>query len=180
MTTSGLSKARLERLSQGMAGFVERREMPGLVALVSRGDETFVAVHGALDFDGATPMQRDSIFRIASLTKPLTAVAAMLLVEDCRIHLDDAIDPWLPELANRQVLRSLASALDDTVPAERPITLRDLLTYRMGFGSVMAAPGTYPIQQQIRELHIGGDGPPRPSEAPALDEWLRVFICVAQ
>src|SRR6185369_5209082 len=118
-------------------------------------------------------MRRDTIFRIASLTKPVTAVAAMILVEECRIRLDDSIEPWLPELAGRRVLRSIAAELGDTVPARRAITLRDLLTYRMGFGSVMAMPGTYPIQEPIRALGIGGDGPPKPALAPPTDEWLR-------
>ena len=80
-------------------------------------------------------MKRDAIFRIASLSKPITAVAAMMLVEDCKLRLDDSIEPWLPELANRRVLRSMTSEIDDTVPAHRPLTVRDLLTYRMGFGS---------------------------------------------
>lgn len=87
-------------------------------------------------------MQRDTIFRIASITKPITTVAAMILVEECKLCLDDSVDPWLPELAHRRVLNSLSSELDDTVPASRAITVRDLLTYCMGFGSVMAAPGT--------------------------------------
>lgn len=118
-------------------------------------------------------MKRDTIFRIASITKPVTAVAAMILVEDCKLRLDDSIEPWLPELANRRVLKSLSSELDDTVPARRAITLRDLLIYRIGFGSVMAQAGTYPIQKWIREYRIGGDGPALPSDAPGMDEWLR-------
>ena len=68
---------------------------------------------------------------------------------------------------------SIASEPDDTVPARRAITVRDVLTYRMGFGSVLAVPDTYPIQKLIRQYRIGGDGPPRPSEAPATDEWIR-------
>jgi CubicO group peptidase (beta-lactamase class C family) len=88
------------------------------------------------------------------------------------MRLDDSIEPWLPELANRRVMKSLSS-LEDTVPAERPITVRDLLTYRMGFGSVMAMPDTYPIQKLIREHGIGGDGPPLPAQAPMTDEWLK-------
>ena len=119
------------------------------------------------------PMQRDTIFRIASLTKPITAVAAMILVEECRLRLDESIEAWLPELSNRRVLRSLSSQLDDTVPAGRAITVRDLLTFRMGFGSVMARPDTYPIQKWIREYRIGGDGPPLPAQAPGTAEWLR-------
>jgi CubicO group peptidase (beta-lactamase class C family) len=156
-----------------LAGYVDREELPGLVALVSRGGDVHVEVLGTLAFGEAAPMERDAIFRIASITKPITAVAAMILVEECRLRLDESIEPWLPELAGRRVLRSLSSEPDDTVPAERAITLRDLLTYRMGFGSVMAMPGTYPIQRLIREYRIGGDGPMLPTESPGMDEWLR-------
>ena len=152
---------------------LNRNEMPGLVALVSHHHDVHVETLGTLAFDSPAPMKRDTIFRIASITKLATAVAAMMLVEECRIRLDDSIEPWLPELANRRVLKSISSQLDDTVPARRAITLRDLLTFRMGFGSVMAMRDTYPIQKAIREYRIGGDGPPRPSQAPAMDEWLR-------
>ena len=97
----------------------------------------------------------------------------MILVEECKLRLDDSIEPWLPELANRRVLKSIFSDLDDTVPALRTITVRDLLTYRMGFGSVMAMPNTYPIQKLIRDYRIGGDGPMLPSQAPGAEEWLQ-------
>jgi CubicO group peptidase (beta-lactamase class C family) len=170
---TGLSKSGLERLHRLLSQHVERKHMPGLLALVSHKDDVQVEVIGRLKFDAATPMRRDSIFRIASLTKPLTAVAAMILIEECRMRLDDSIESWLPELSNRRVLKSLASPLDDTVPARRAITVRDLLTYRMGFGSVMAAPNTYPIQKPIREYRIGGDGPMLPSQAPTMEEWLQ-------
>jgi CubicO group peptidase (beta-lactamase class C family) len=156
-----------------LSGYVERQEMPGLVALVSHHDDVHVEVLGTLAFGDPAPMKRDTIFRIASITKPITAVAAMILVEECKIRLDDSIEPWLPELANRRVLKSISSDLDDTVPALRAITLRDLLTYSMGFGSVMAMPDTYPIQKLIREYHIGGDGPQPPTYAPGMDEWLQ-------
>lgn len=173
MTTERLSKSGLDRMHRVLEGHVERREMPGLVALVSRGDDVHIETIGSLDFDNQAPMRRDTIFRIASLSKLVTAVATMILVEDCRLRLDDPINPWLPEMANRRVLKSIESDLDDTVPANRPITVRDLLTYRMGFGSVMAMPGTYPIQRKIRDLRLGGDGPGLPSQSPSMDEWLR-------
>lgn len=118
-------------------------------------------------------MRRDTIFRIASITKIVVAVATMVLIEDCKLRLDDSIEPWLPELANRRVLKSLASDIDDTVPALRAITVRDMLAYRMGFGSVMAMPNTYPIQRYIREYRLGGDGPPRPTDSPAMNDWLQ-------
>jgi CubicO group peptidase (beta-lactamase class C family) len=173
MGTTGLSKPRLERMRQVLSGFIERQEMPGLVALVSRHDDVHVETLGTLALDDPSPMKSDTIFRIASITKVITAVAAMILVEECKIRLDDSIEPWLPELANRRVLKSIASPVDDTVPAERAITLRDLLTYRMGFGSIMAMPGTYPIQKLIREYRIGGDGPWLPAQLPQAEEWLQ-------
>jgi CubicO group peptidase (beta-lactamase class C family) len=118
-------------------------------------------------------MKRDTIFRVASITKPITAVAAMILVEECKLRLDESIETWLPELANRRVLKSISSQLDDTVPALRAITLRDLFTYRMGFGSVMAMPDRCPIQKLIREYRIGGDHPMLPSQSPATEQWLQ-------
>ncbi|MDB4906135.1 MAG: beta-lactamase [Gemmatimonadetes bacterium] len=169
---TGLSKSRLERLHHVLAAHVERRDLPGLVALVSCRDDVHVETLGTLALDNPAPMQRDSIFRIASLSKPITAVAAMMLIEDCRIRLDDSIERWIPELANRHVLRTMASELDDTVPARRAITLRDLLTFRMGFGSVMAMPGTHPMQDAVREHRIGGDGPPLPASGPTTEQWI--------
>jgi CubicO group peptidase (beta-lactamase class C family) len=173
MGTAGLSKSRLERLHRVLAGYAERKDVPGLVALVSRHDEVYMETLGVQSLGQPAPMKHDTIFRIASLTKPVTAVAAMILVEECRIRLDDSIEPWLPELANRRVLKSIASEIHDTVPARRAITLRDVLTYRMGFGSVMAMPNTYPIQKLIAKHRIGGDGPPLPTQAPRLEDWLR-------
>jgi len=173
MKTPGLSKPRLARMHEVLSGHVERKEMPGLVALVSHNDDVHVETLGTLAFGAPAAMGRDTIFRIASLSKLVTAAAAMMLVEECRLRLDDAIDAWLPELANRRVLKSIASQIDDTVPARRAITLRDLLTYRMGFGSVMAMPDTHPIQKLIREYKIGGDGPPKPALGPGTEAWLK-------
>lgn len=136
-----------------MAGYVDRAEVPGMVTAVSRRGEVHVEALGTKAFGGGT-MRRDTLFRIASMTKPITAAAAMLLVEECALRLDDPVDPWLPELADRRVLRRLDSPLDDTVPARRPITLRDLLTLRPGIGAVMAPPGTYPIQQAMEDAGI--------------------------
>jgi CubicO group peptidase (beta-lactamase class C family) len=173
MNMAGFSRAGIERMHQVLSEYVDRKEMPGLVALVSHHDDVHVETLGTMSFSDPAPMKRDTIFRIASITKPITAVAAMILVEECKLRLDDSIEPWLPELASRRVLKSISSDLDDTVPAIRAITLRDLLTYRMGFGSVMAMPNTYPIQKLIREYRVGGDGPMLPSQAPGLDEWLQ-------
>src|SRR5438874_3639376 len=120
----------------------------------------------------AAPIRRDTLFRISSMSKPITAVATMILVEECKLRLDEPVDRWLPELAGRQVLKRLDGQLDDTVPANRPTTVRDLLTFRMGFGQMMALPDAYPILKAANEQQIGM-GPPSPSMMPAPDEWIR-------
>src|SRR5205085_2050275 len=123
--------------------------------------ETHVDAIGSLAFGGA-PVGRDSIFRISSMSKPITAAATMILVEECKLRLDEPVDRLLPELADRQVLQQLDGPLDDTLPAQRPITVRDLLTFRMGFGIIMAPPDLYPIQRAVSELQLG-QGPPAPA-----------------
>jgi len=171
MSASGLSAARLARMHDVMAGYVERGEVPGIVTAVSRRGDAHVDAIGTKAVGGGAPVARDTIFRIASMTKPIIAVATLILVEECVLRLDEPVDRLLPELAGRRVLRALAAALDDTVPAQRPITVRDLLTFRMGFGIVMAPPDTYPIQRAMTELLLG-QGPPGASTPPP-DEWLR-------
>ncbi len=157
MSNGGLSEARLGRMHDVMAGHVER------------GDVQVDAI-GTQAVGGSDPMRRDTIFRIASMTKPIAAVAAMILVEECELRLDDPVDPLLPELADRKVLKRLNGPLDDTVPANRPITLRDLLTLRLGIGAVMAPPGQYPIQKAMDET---GLAPGRDSPSLPPDEWMR-------
>ena len=171
MSASGLSAARLARMHDVMAGYVERGEVPGIVTAVSRRGDAHVDAIGTKAVGGGAPVARDTIFRIASMTKPIIAVATLILVEECVLRLDEPVDRLLPELAGRRVLRALDAALDDTVPAQRPITVRDLLTFRMGFGIVMAPPDTYPIQRAMTELLLG-QGPPGASTPPP-DEWLR-------
>ena len=170
-SVGGLSKARLGRMHDIMAGHVDSGHLPGLVALVSRHGEVHVDVIGKAAFSGA-PMRRDTIFRITSMTKPVTAAAAMILVEECKLRLDDPVDRWLPELADRKVLRAIDANLDDTVPAKRAITLRDLLTFRLGLGMIMVFPDRYPIQKAIAEAGFA-PGPVFPSFAP--DELMRRY-----
>ena len=170
--SSGFSKTRLGRMHKIMSGYVERGEIPGMVTLVSRRGETNVDVLGTTSANGKDPIRRDTIFRIASLSKPVTAVGAMILVDECKLRLDEPVDRLLPELANRKVLKRLDGPLDETVPANRPITLRDLLTFRWGFGLILAPPDAYPIAKAAAESQIGM-GPPMPATMPAPDEWLR-------
>ncbi len=173
MTSNQLNETRVADLHGTMTGHVERGDIPGIVTLIGRGDEMCIDAIGVQTVDGKEAMRGDTLFRIASLTKPITAAATMMLVDDGKLRLDDAVERWLPELAKRKVLRRIDAPLDDTVPAQRAITLRDLLTFCFGFGSVMAMPGTHPIQQPIRDGHLGGDGPPHPSLTPDADEWMR-------
>jgi CubicO group peptidase (beta-lactamase class C family) len=170
---SGLSKARLQRMHDIMAGHVERGLAPGIVTLMARRGEMHVDVIGTRALDSDDPMRRDTIFRITSMTKPIAAVAAMILVEECKLRLDEPVDRFLPELADRRALKRLDGPLDETVPAQRPISLRDLLTFRSGYGMVWGAPDKFPILKAIADLGIIGFGPPDPATPHGSDEWLK-------
>lgn len=172
MKSGALSKAGLDRMHEVMTGYIERDEIPGIVTLVSQRGEVHIDALGRMAAGSKNPVQRDTIFRIASMTKPITAVATMILVEECKLRLDEPVHRLLPELADRQVLKRLDSPLDDTVRSKRPITVRDLLTFRLGWGIVMAPPDTYPIQKAMSEQLLG-QGPPSPLTPPAPDEWIR-------
>jgi CubicO group peptidase (beta-lactamase class C family) len=151
---SGLSPARLTRMRDALRRHVDAGRLPGLVAAISRRGIEHLDAIGTLAFDRPEPMQPDTIFRLASVTKPITAVAAMILVEECKLRLDDPVDPFLPELANRKVLRRIDSELDDTVPAKRPITARDLLTFRSGYGEVAFLSPACPLQRALIEARL--------------------------
>ena len=124
----------MSKLRDILQTHVSNGSVPGAVGLIARGDQVEVQAAGSADVDGTSPMARDSIFRIASITKPIIAAAVMMLVEDGRIALDDPVGRWLPELASPVVVRTPASPVDDVVPAARPITVADLLTFRAGYG----------------------------------------------
>ena len=142
--------------------------MPGAVGLVARGDRVDVQAVGSVDSAGTSPMARDSIFRIASITKPLTAAAVMMLVDDGGLALDDPVEPWLPELASPTVVRTPAGPVDDVVPAARPITVHDLLSFRAGYGfpSDFTLPAVGLLFSELRQ------GPPQPQLVAAPDAWM--------
>jgi CubicO group peptidase (beta-lactamase class C family) len=148
--------------------YVSNGSVPGVVGLMARGDRVEVAAAGSADVDGTSPMARDSIFRVASITKPITAAAVMMLVEDGRIALEDPVKEWLPELASPAVVRTPASPLDDVVPAVRPITVADLLTFRAGYGfpSDFSLPAVRLLVSELKQ------GPPQPQLVVAPDEWM--------
>ena len=154
------NQVRLDRMHGAMRRHVESGYTPGLITLVHHQGREHVDAMGTMAFDSTVPMRRNTIFRLASMTKPITAVGAMILVEECKVRLDDPIDEWLPELRDRRVLRTLESPLDDTVPANRPITLRDLLTFRAGYGEVGFLSPASPFQKAMAEARL------------PLTEWL--------
>jgi CubicO group peptidase (beta-lactamase class C family) len=156
-------------MHSAMAAHVERGDLPGAVTLLSRGGEVRADAVGTMAFGSSAPMRRETIFRIASMTKPVAGVAAMMLVEEGKLRLDEPVDRLLPELANRRVLKRLDGPVDDTVPANRPILVSDLLTLRMGMGAIMA-PGEYPIVQAMMAKGVAV-GPWLP-KAPSPDAWI--------
>jgi len=168
--TSGLSKTRLERLHDVLAGYVEAGTTPGIVSLVARRGEAHIETLGTKTI-GGEPVRRDTIFRIASMTKPVTAVAAMILAEECVVRLEDPVERWLPELADRRVVKRVDGPIDDTVPADRSITVRDLLNFQMGFGGLFGPPRMYPIVDAANEIGIGMSPPGTPMPKP--DEYIR-------
>jgi CubicO group peptidase (beta-lactamase class C family) len=164
----------LERIAEVAASHVGPDKIPGLVALVCREEQVHVEALGSLSI-GGPPIRRDSMFRIASTSKPVTGAAIMALVDEGDIRLDDSVDKWLPELAGQRVLGRMDGPLDDTIPAERPITARDLLTFTFGFGMVVEmfmAPEPWPVVKAATDLRLGTLGPPNPDEQPDPDTWI--------
>src|SRR3954468_21299477 len=116
---SAFDPGRLQRLRDAMAAHVDGGAVGGVAWLAARGDDVEVGASGVLTRGEGAPVRRGSIFRIASMTKPMTAVAALILVEECRLRLDDPIDDLLPELANRRVLVDPRGPIDgETVRAQ--------------------------------------------------------------
>ncbi|MBV8162049.1 MAG: beta-lactamase family protein [Acidimicrobiia bacterium] len=164
---------RLQRLGEVMGGHVLADAVGGVAWLAACGDDLEVGVAGSLSRGQPVPVDRDTIFRISSMTKPIVAVGALVLVEECRLRLEDPVDGLLPELADRKVLVDGRGPLDGaTVPARRPITVHDVLTFRLGLGMDFQAPWPQPLLEAMGELELGA-GPPEPRVPPSPDEWLR-------
>jgi len=149
--SGGLNADRLARVDALVDRIVADRFAPGAIALVAREADVHVASAGVRDMASSARMTPDTIVRVASMTKPIIAAATMMLVEEARIALDDPVERWLPELADRRVLSSPEAPLDDTVPASRAITLRDLLTFRAGFGVIW---GSCPLSREMERLGV--------------------------
>lgn len=170
----GLDPAGVERLRETMEHHVTSGAVPGLVWLVRHGDDVQVGVAGVLDAATGTPVARDSLFRISSMTKPVTAVAALRLVDAGLLDLDEPVDRLLPELAGRQVLAEPGGPLDRCVPARRPVTPRDLLTSRLGLGLDFTGAHDQPAMRRLVELGLPA-GPPAPARMPAPDDYLALL-----
>src|SRR5215210_7777402 len=163
---TGFVPGRLERLRDVMAGHVERDTVGGVAWLAARDDDVEVGLAGTLTRGAPARVERDTIFRIASMTKPIVAVAALVLVEEGRLRLEDPVDDLLPELADRRVLVDGRGPMDgETVPAHRPITVRDVLTFRLGWGMDFTAAWPQPLLEAMGELELGS-GPPEPQTPP--------------
>lgn len=172
--TDLLTSEGIEGLHAAARRHVGDDRVPGLVALVGRGDQVHVEALGTLSV-GGPPVARDSLFRIASTTKPITAAATLALAREGLIDIDAPVDKLLPELAGRQVLRRMNGPLDDTVPANRPITARDLLTFTFGFGMVtemFTDREPWPVITASNDLRLATAGPPQPEVQPDPDTWI--------
>jgi CubicO group peptidase (beta-lactamase class C family) len=170
----GLTAAGLNGLHAAAGRHVGDEKIPGLVALVACGGQVHVEALGRLAV-GGPPVARDSIFRIASTTKPITAAVTLAVAAEGLFGLDEPVDRLLPELAGRRVLRSMDGPLDDTVPATRAVTVRDLLTFTFGFGMVgemFASPQPWPVVAATDELRLATIGPPDPPVPPDPDTWI--------
>ncbi len=153
---------------------VARGDAPGVVAAVGRGDEAYLTAAGVMAV-GGPPMQPDTLFRIASVTKPVTAAVVLSLVEAGAIGLDEPVDRLLPELADRRVLRHPDGPLTDTVAAERAVTTRDLLAFTWGFGmqgAMFMAPEPWPIVSAVAERELSSFGPANPDTTPEPDTFM--------
>ena len=172
---SGLSKAGLARLGEVAQSHVGPDRVPGLVAIIASGADVHVEALGELTIGGA-PVRRDSLFRIASTTKPITGAVTMALVDEGLLSLDEPVKRLLPELDSPRVLRRMDGPLDETVAVERDITVRDLLTFTFGFGmhfDMFTAPSPWPIVVAATEAQLATIGPPDPKATPGPDEWIK-------
>jgi len=145
--------------------YVDAGELAGAAMLVWRDAAARTICVGRRDLETQRPVERDTIFRIASMSKPVTSALALILLEEGRFALDDPITRWAPEFAGMQVLRSPDGPLDETEPAERPITFEDLLTHRSGltYGDFHRGPIGAAYSQALGG-DIDSDVPPR--------EWI--------
>jgi len=172
--SGGVSDAAFERIHASAAKHVGPDDIPGIVLLVGCGGDVLLDALGELTI-GGPPARREAIFRISSTSKPLTAATTLALVDDGLLRLEEPVDRLIPELAERSVLRRIDGPLEETVPAARAITVRDLLTFTFGFGmapEMFTAAEPWPIVRADAELDLATIGPPNPAVQPDADTWI--------
>jgi len=129
----GLSSERLERIATAVQRSVDDKRIAGAVTLVARrGQIAWLKAQGMMDREAGKPMRTDAIFRICSMTKPITSLAVMMLYEEGHFLLDDPVSKYIPEFKNPKVLVKPASGAPYTIPATKEITIRNLLTHTSG------------------------------------------------
>ncbi|MGY0501823.1 serine hydrolase domain-containing protein [Nocardia sp. FBN12] len=161
----------VDEIDKRLGAHVVADELLGLAWLVAIGDDVATGAVGYVDGTRSTPVRTDTIFRISSMTKPLTAVAASILIDDGVLDPAEPVDRLLPELADLRVLSNPAAEITDTVAANRPITVEDLLTFRLGWGMDFADFAPKPFNAAWSELDLGW-GPPTPAQMLPPDTWL--------
>lgn len=162
----GFSVERLARITAGMQRHIDAGSVAGVVTLVRRhGQVLHEDVLGDQDREAGIAMQADTIFRIYSMSKPITSVAVLMLVEEGKLRLTDSVDDLLPELANPVVLLEADGPLDRTRPASGPITVRDLLTHTSGLAYEFTSTG--PLSEALKERGLLGS-----SSKLSPDEWI--------
>jgi CubicO group peptidase (beta-lactamase class C family) len=166
---SGLSREELAKIGPAMQGIVDQGLLSGVVTLLWRnGEVAQVTTNGLANRETKTPMRRDTIFRIASMTKPVTSAAALMLMEEGKLKLDDPITKWAPEFANMQVLKDAQGPVEDTYPSPRDITVEDLMTHRSGlaYGFTSIGPIAHAHQKALGDV-LNSDTPP--------DVWMKAL-----
>ena len=167
VVASGFSREGLAKIKPALQGVIDSGALSGAVTLLWRnGQIADITTVGMADIEAGRPMTRDTLFRIASMTKPVTSVAALMLMEEGQLKLDDPITRWLPEFADMKVLKDAAGPTDQTYPAPRDITVEDLMTHRSGLAYAFTSEGP------IAQLYEDTLGPPLGGEMSP-DEWLK-------
>jgi CubicO group peptidase (beta-lactamase class C family) len=165
----GVDQAALAQVAPALKSVSDAGDLSGFVTLIWRkGEELQLNLIGKRDLETGAPMERDTLFRIASMTKPVTSVAALMLMEEGKLKLDDPITKWAPEFADMKVLKDPTGPVEDTYPSPREITVDDLFTHRAGlaYGFTSIGPIAYAYQRALGDV-LTIDTPP--------DDWIKAL-----
>jgi CubicO group peptidase (beta-lactamase class C family) len=166
VTPARFNAEALAKAPDALKSVIDAGDLSGAVTLIWRGGEVVqTTAQGKRNLETGAPMERDTLFRIASMTKPITSAAVLMLLEAGELYLDDPITRWAPEFKDMKVLTSATGSLDDTYPAARDITIEDLLTHRSGlaYGFSSVGPIAHAYQRALGDVLNIGTGP---------DEWM--------